>query len=264
MITDHLPTVFVSHGAPTLTLEDVPARRFLVGLGSRFRSVKAVLCISAHWNTRKPTVNAGKTPETIHDFYGFPDELYRIHYPAPGSPDLASHVQQLLKDTGIPCEIDTSRGLDHGAWVPLRLMYPGADIPVVQLSIHQSLDPDYHFTLGKALTTLREEGVIVLCSGGAVHPLGDPTASIGPGAITENWAVEFNDWLTTAVTGGDVQSLVNYRHLAPHAERAHPYPDHYMPLLTALGAAGAGGRGSVLHHSWDLGDLGMDAYAFDT
>ena len=263
MTSKKLPTVFVSHGAPTLTLEDVPARRFLKELGTRFSGIKAVLCISAHWNTLIPVVNSVKKNGTIHDFYGFPDELYRINYPVPGDPGLAGRVKDLLIKAGMTCDTDTTRGLDHGAWVPLRLMYPHADVPVVQLSIQRNLDPSHHMALGEALTGLREEGVLILCSGGAVHPLGDPTASLGPGAVTEGWAMEFNDWLTAAVTSGDWESLVNYRLIAPYAERAHPYPDHYMPLLTALGAAGAGARGAVLHHSWDLGDLGMDAFAFD-
>jgi 4,5-DOPA dioxygenase extradiol len=262
MISELMPTVFVSHGAPTLTLEHVPARQFLVDLGSRYRSVRAVLCISAHWNTVRPRVNTGNNHETIHDFYGFPPELYGIEYPARGSPDLGYQVVKLLRDSGLTCDIDPMRGLDHGAWVPLRLMYPNADVPVVQLSIQQNLDPAYHVALGEAIRDVRETGVLVLGSGGAVHPLGNPQASLGPGAPTDDWAKEFNTWLTSAVTGGDRESLINYRTIAPYALQAHPYPDHYMPLLAAFGAAGPGARGIVLHQSWDLGDLGMGAFEF--
>ncbi len=262
MDRERLPVLFVSHGAPTLTIEDIPARQFLAELGGQYRTVQAVLCISAHWNTLRPAVSSTPKNSTIHDFYGFPPELYRIGYPAPGSPALAGRVAALLTKAGLACDTDPARGLDHGAWVPLRLMYPGADVPVVQLSIQRSLDPAAHLALGEAVGAVRDEGVLVLCSGGAVHPLGDPTASLGPGASTEPWAMEFNDWLADAVRRGDRESLVRYRELAPHAERAHPYPDHYMPILVALGAAGQGARGTVIHHSWDLGDLGMDAYAF--
>ena len=258
-----MPTVFVSHGAPTLTLEQIPARQFLVDLGARYRSVLAVLCISAHWNTVRPCVNTGKTPETIHDFYGFPPELYRIEYPATGSPDLAGHIVDLLRNAGLTCDVDPTRGLDHGAWVPLRLMFPKAEVPIVQLSIQQSLNPAYHVALGEAIRDVREKGVLVLGSGGAVHPLGTPHASLGPGAPTDDWAREFNAWLTNAVTRGDIESLVNYRTIAPYARQAHPYPDHYMPLLTAFGAAGPGARGTVIHQSWDLGDLGMGAFEFN-
>jgi 4,5-DOPA dioxygenase extradiol len=262
MDQDRLPALFVSHGAPTLILEDIPARAFLGALGRQYRHAKSVLCISAHWNLPEARVNSAGHPETIHDFYGFPQELYAIRYPARGSPALAGRVESLLREAGIGCSTDTARGLDHGAWVPLKLMFPAADIPVAQLSILSSLDPAAHYDMGRALEGLRDEGVLILCSGGAVHPLGDPTASLGVGAPTEPWAVEFNDWLADAVTRGDTDRLIGYRTIAPHAGRAHPYPDHYMPLLVALGAAGPGAKGTVIHHSWDLGDLGMDAYAF--
>lgn len=257
-----MPTVFVSHGSPTLTLEHVPARQFLVDLGSHFPSVRAVLCISAHWNTVRPCVNTGKTHDTIHDFYGFSQELYSIEYPAKGSPDLAGEVVDLLRNAGLSCDVDPIRGLDHGAWVPLRLMFPKAEVPIVQLSIQHNLDPAYHVALGEAIRDVGEKGVLVLGSGGAVHPLGNPQASLGPGAPPDDWAIEFNTWLTGAVAKGDRESLVNYRTIAPHAQQAHPYPDHYMPLLAAFGAAGTGARGTVLHQSWDLGDLGMGAFEF--
>ncbi len=263
MSTTRLPTLFVSHGAPTLILEDVPARAFLQSLGTRFPGTRGVLCISAHWNIRVPAVNAVELPETIHDFSGFPQSLYRIRYPARGSPALAGRVAGLLDSAGITCTTDTTRGLDHGAWVPMMLMFPDADVPVVQLSIQQDLDPARHFALGAAIAGLRDEGILVVGSGGAVHPLGDPAASLGEGAPTDPWAEEFSDWLADAVTKGDRERLVGYRTRAPHAQRAHPYPDHYMPLLAAMGAAGPGARGTVIHRSWDLGDLGMDAYAFD-
>ena len=207
-------------------------------------------------------MNAVEHPETIHDFYGFPPSLYRLEYPARGSPALAGRVAGLLKNAGIACATDTARGLDHGAWVPMMLMFPKADVPVVQLSIERNLDPARHLALGTAIAGLRDEGILVMGSGGAVHPLGDPTASLGEGASTEAWAEEFNNWLAAAVTRGDREHLVGYRTLAPHAQRAHPYPDHYMPILAALGAAGPGAKGTVIHHSWDLGDLGMDAYSF--
>jgi 4,5-DOPA dioxygenase extradiol len=262
MSSTRLPTLFVSHGAPTLIQEDVPARTFLRTLGTRFPGIRGILCISAHWNLDVPAVNGVEHPETIHDFYGFPPSLYRLAYPARGSPVLAGRVSGLLNDAGITCVTDTARGLDHGTWVPLMLMFPKADVPVVQLAIQRSLDPARHLAMGAAIASLRDEGILVVGSGGAVHPLGDPTASLGEGAPTEAWAEEFNNWLADAVTRGDRERLIGYRTLAPHAQRAHPYPDHYMPLLAALGAAGPGARGTVIHHSWDLGDLGMDAYTF--
>ena len=156
------------------------------------------------------------------------------------------------------------RGLDHGAWVPLMLMFPNADVPVVQLSIQRHFDPAQHIALGAAISSLRDDGVLILGSGGAVHPLGYAAASLGEGAATDDWAYEFSGWLTDAVTRGDQLSLVKYRERGPYAERAHPYPDHFMPLLVVFGAAGDDARGMILHHSWYWGDLAMDAYEFNS
>ncbi|MGZ7117277.1 MAG: DODA-type extradiol aromatic ring-opening family dioxygenase [Methanobacterium sp.] len=254
-----LPTLFISHGAPTLPLEDIPARNFLKELGSQFNKVKAVLCISAHWATSNPTVNAVQKTNTIHDFYGFPEELYQIEYPASGNLQLAEQVAELIRSAGITCNIDNKRGLDHGAWVPMMLMYPDADIPTVQLSIQNNLDPSMHLKIGRALKDLRKENVLILGSGGAVHPLGYAGARFS--GEPHEWALEFDQWLTNAVTYGDEHLLTNYRELAPYPERAHPYPDHYMPLIVALGAAGEGAKGALIHYSW-TGDLGMAAYQF--
>jgi 4,5-DOPA dioxygenase extradiol len=257
-----LPTLFISHGAPTTPIEDIPARKFLVGLGRQYRQAQAVLCVSAHWETPSPAVSAVPEPETIHDFYGFPAELYRIQYPAHGDSALAGRAAQLLESAGIKCDVNDSRGLDHGAWVPLTLMYPEADVPVIQLSIQHHLDPARHLALGQAIEPLRHEGVLILGSGGAVHPLGYPGWT-GPGSPTDQWASDFAAWLTDAVARGDTDSLLKYRKLAPYPERAHPRPDHYMPLLAALGAAGPGARGNLIHDSWYWGDLGMGAYEFN-
>jgi 4,5-DOPA dioxygenase extradiol len=144
----------------------------------------------------------------------------------------------------------------------MMLMYPDAKIPVVQLSIQGHLDPTRHLALGDAIAPLRHEGVLVIGSGGAVHPLGDPSVPLGEGVPTGAWAIAFNDWLNRAVTGGDRESLVRYRGLAPSAVHAQPSPDHFMPLLVALGAAGPGARGTIIHQSWYWGNLGMGAYAF--
>jgi len=259
--TTKLPSLFVSHGAPTLPLEDIPAREFLKRIGSEYPDASAVLCISAHWETEIPEVNAVDIPSTIHDFYGFPSELYRIRYPARGSPELANRVTGLLKKAGMECDVDGGRGLDHGAWVPLMLMFPRGNVPVVQLSIQHHLDTTQHLKLGRAISGLREEGVLILGSGGAVHPLG--YADFREGKETDKWALAFDDWLADAVTLGDADALLAFRKIAPFPERAHPRPDHFMPLLAALGAAGKGAKGKVLHRSWQYGDLGMAAYSFD-
>lgn len=260
LVKQRLSTIFVSHGAPSLPFEDVPARNFLTDLGSKYGNFDAVLCISAHWETTRPVLNAVEVNETIHDFYGFAPELYQIEYPAEGSPELAKHTQNLINDAGISCDLDFSRGLDHGAWIPMLLMYPDRNIPIFQLSIQQGLDPKHHLELGRALEPLSDERVLIVGSGGAVHPLG--YASLHPDAITDDWAIKFNEWLKTAVNRGDVESLVSYRDRSPYSERAHPYPDHFMPLLTAMGAAGEEATGKLIHDSWYWGDLGMGAYEF--
>lgn len=255
-----LPTVFVSHGPPSLVMEDIPARTFLKDLGKRYCDVETVLCISAHWQSNKPTVNAVKEHETIHDFYGFQPELYNIKYTANGEPELAEKTRDLINKASIKCEIDYHRGLDHGAWVPLKLMFPEADVPVFQLSIQTNLNPSDHYELGKAIKSLRKEGVLILGSGGAVHPLG--YAPLRPGARTDQWALDFDKWLGETVVNGNVMDLINYREISPFPERAHPYPDHFMPLLTTIGAAGPGAKGKIIHNSWYWGDLGMAAYEF--
>ncbi len=256
-----LPTIFVSHGAPTLLLEDIPARDFLKELGKKYRGVKAVLCISAHWMTTNPTVNVVERNETIHDFYGFPPELYKLNYPASGEIEIAENTAEIINDHGITCEIDLARGLDHGAWVPMMLMFPDVDIPVFQLSIQQHMDPKKHHALGMVIESLRHDGVLILGSGGAVHPLG--YAPLRSGAETDQWALDFDSWLTKAVANGDDNAIKNFDKVSPYPERAHPYPDHFMPLLTSMGAAGKGSKGELIHHSWYWGDLGMAAYEFN-
>ncbi|HEX7956134.1 MAG TPA: class III extradiol ring-cleavage dioxygenase [Pyrinomonadaceae bacterium] len=255
-----LPTVFVSHGAPTLAVEENDTTEFLRGLGGEFGRPRAVLCVSAHWDTTTPTVSAAASPETIHDFGGFPAELYRIRYRAPGAPALAARVAALLGGAGLDCEVTNERGLDHGAWVPLRLMYAAADVPVAQLSIQPRQDAAYHFRLGRALAPLRDEGVLVLATGSVTHNL----ARLGAGAPPPEWAREFEAWLSRKVTEGDVEELLDYRRLAPHARLAHPTDEHLLPLFVALGAGSVDGstRGRSLHRGWTMGSLSMAAYSF--
>lgn len=256
-----LPAVFVSHGAPDLPLQASPARDFLQHLGQQLGRPKAILAISAHWGTRQPLVSAVLEPQTIHDFGGFPAELYHLNYSAPGAPELANRVVSLLKEAGINGEVDDRRGLDHGAWNPLLLMYPSADIPVTQLSIQPGLNPTHHLAIGRTLEPLRAEGVLVLASGAATHnlrELGDRAHN----TATPTWASGFANWLTKAVVAGDVKALLNYRTLAPNAARNHPTEEHLLPLFVALGAGGKAPKGTELHSSFMYGSLSMAAYAF--
>lgn len=257
MAERHFPSVFVSHGAPTMAFGVSAGRAFLGGLGESLGRPRAVVCVSAHWETETPAVTGSAEPETIHDFFGFPDPLYQARYPAPGAPDLAARVAGLLDAMGYECETAPDRGLDHGAWIPLMLMYPGADIPVIQLSIQTDLGPGYHLHLGRALAPLRGDGVLVLGSGGAVHNLQHFQAG---STEVPGWAREFDDWLADAVIRGDEAALVDYR--SPAGAMAHPTDEHYLPLLTALGAGGDGVNGRVLHRGFMDGALSMAAFAF--
>lgn len=256
-----LPAVFVSHGAPSLLLEGGPAYEFLAGLGDQLGKElgrpKAILCVSAHWETDAPRVSAADRPETIHDFYGFPRPLYDMRYPAPGSPELAKRVKRLLDAAGLGCAVDPARGLDHGAWAPLKLMYPAAEIPALQLSVQTARGPRHHVELGRALGPLRDENVLVLGSGSAIHNLGELGRSDRPAL----WAQSFADWLDRAVAQGDAESLIQYRQKAPDGVRAHPTDEHLLPLFVALGAGGET-AGKRVHSSFSHGNLGMQAYAW--
>ncbi|MFI5001504.1 MAG: DODA-type extradiol aromatic ring-opening family dioxygenase [Reyranellales bacterium] len=251
-----MPTVFVSHGSPTLILEDRPARAFLASLGSLLPRPKAIVSVSAHWDTEKPAVSLAAKPETIHDFYGFPEALYRLRYDAPGAPALAERVARL---TG--AGHDHHRGLDHGAWVPAMLAWPEADIPIFQLSVQPHLDPAHHIALGRKLSALRDEDILVMGSGSATHNLRALVRG-GRESEPEPWAAEFDDWLAETVEKGDEAALAGYRTGAPNARMAHPTDEHFLPLHVAYGAAGEGARGRALHRSFSLGNLSMAAYAF--
>ncbi len=260
-MTHILPSVFVSHGAPTLPFEEVPARRFLEDLGRELGRPEAVLCVSAHWESARPAFSLAEAPETIHDFYGFPEALYELTYPAPGAVELARRAAALLAGAGREASLIETRGLDHGAWVPLLLMYPEAKTPVTQLSVQIRGGPADHLALGKALAPLRAEGVLILGSGGAVHNLREWR---GGEAEVPHWAQAFDDWLAERIEAGAVEDLVDYRSRAPSGERAHPTEEHILPLFVALGAGAAadGGGGRVLHRSFGPGGLSMAAYAF--
>lgn len=254
-----LPAVFVSHGAPTIALEDVEATRAWEALAASLPRPRAVLAVSAHWDTAAAVASAAPAPATIHDFAGFPRELYAIRYPAPGDPALAARAAALLAAAGLACAIDPARGLDHGAWVPLMRMYPQADVPVVQLSVQSALGARHHHALGRALAPLRDEGVLVLGSGGMVHNLRDLDWH-GRSARPFPWAVAFNGWVAERAASGATAELLDYRSLAPEARRAHPTEEHFVPFFVALGAGGPGAR--RLDLGFDLGSLSMDAWLF--
>ncbi len=252
------PSLFISHGAPNLLLCDSPTRRFLRRLGEELPRPKAILVMSAHFETASPTFEAGSRPGMIYDFGGFEEELYRMSYPAPGAPALAEQAAALATNAGFAAEISRGRGFDHGAWVPLMLLFPQADVPVAALSVQPRQSGAHHLGLGRALAPLREEGVLILGSGGATHNLG---AFFGGGAEkTPDWAESFNQWICERAEAGDEGAVAEWEK-GPEARRNHPTPEHFQPFPFAFGAAGPGGKGKRLHRDF-IGPISLDAYAF--
>lgn len=257
---NRMPSLFVSHGAPTFAIEPAMAGPLLRQLGSELPRPKAVLVFSPHWITRGVRVSSTARPETVHDFGGFPAELYRIQYPAPGSPAVAARALELLNDAGWNAAADERRGLDHGAWVPVRHIFPDADVPVLQVSMPHDLDAAGAVRLGRALAPLADEGVLIVGSGSITHNLYEFRQDIG--AAGAAYAGEFVDWARSTLRRHDEAGLVNYLSAAPHAQRAHPTPDHYLPLPFAFGAAAPDAPVRVLDGGMTYGVLAMDAYLF--
>jgi len=254
-----LPSVFVSHGSPMHALQAGPAGEAWKALAQRLPRPRAILISSAHWETNLPMLTGGEKPETIHDFYNFPEALYRLRYPAPGAPELAQRAQALLKDAGFTAGIDGCRGLDHGAWSPLLYMYPKHEVPVVQISVQPGLGPRHHVELGKAVRKLSDEGVLIIGSGHMTHNLRD----WGRGTKEpQPYAREFQEWVKQKLEEKDIDSLVDYRSRSPHGVRAHPTDEHFLPLFFALGAASGKSKPERVYDAIDSGVLAMDAYIF--
>ena len=253
-----LPSVFVSHGSPMHALEPGPAGEAWAALGRRIGKPRAIVIASAHWETGAPMLTGSARPQTIHDFYNFPEPLYRLRYPAPGAPDVARQTKELLLERGFAADIDPQRGLDHGAWSPLLYMYPDADVPVVQLSLQPALGPQHHLEMGKALEPLAAANVLIIGSGHLTHNLRDWARGSGAPAP---YAREFQAWVYERINDRKPQELADYRTLSPHGVRAHPTDEHFLPLFVALGAAGDGAPERV-YDAIDSGVLAMDAYVF--
>jgi len=253
-----LPSLYISHGSPMTALQPGQVGLRLAELAADLPRPRAIVIASAHWLSDTPRVGAHPQPPTIHDFGGFPEALYRIRYPAPGDPVLAAQVLQRLQDA----HLDVSRGLDHGAWVPLRLLFPDASIPVVPISLQPQRGPAHQLALGRALAPLREEGVLLIGSGSITHNLHDfGTYQDGKEAP---YVRPFINWVEQRLAASDVEALLDYRRQAPHAARAHPTDEHLQPLHFAMGAAGTGALGAQrIDAGIDAGMLAMDIYRFD-
>jgi len=253
-----LPSLFISHGSPMLALQPGASGPALARLASQLPKPRAIVVVSAHWESRELRVGGAAQPLTWHDFGGFPAELYQVQYPAPGNPTLAAEIIQLLAAANLPAQLDAEQPLDHGAWVPLSLMYPQADIPVVQVSLPSQQGPALQRKVGQALASLREQGVLLIGSGSITHNLGELDWHAGPDVI-EPWAQAFRDWIVEKLAEQDHAALQDYRRQAPQAARNHPSDEHLLPLFFA---EGAGGQFKVEHSGFTLGALGMDIYSF--
>ncbi|QXG36489.1 DODA-type extradiol aromatic ring-opening family dioxygenase [Pseudomonas viridiflava] len=252
------PSLFISHGSPMLALQPGESGPALARLAAEMPRPRAIVMVSAHWESHELLVNGNPQPETWHDFGGFAAELFAVQYPAPGLPDLTREVVELLAASDLPARIDSRRPFDHGIWVPLSLMYPQADIPVVQISLPSRQGPELQTRVGKALAGLRADGVLIIGSGSITHNLGELNWN-GDSARVEPWAQAFRDWMIDKLASDDESALHQYRSLAPHAVRAHPSDEHLLPLYFARGA---GDEFSIAHQGFTMGALGMDIYRF--
>lgn len=257
-----VPALFVSHGAPLFAVEPGTTGPALKQWGERLRAahpgLRGVVVMSPHWMARGAQVMTGARPATWHDFGGFPPALYELQYPAAGSPALAQQVLQRLADAGIAAQGDERRPFDHGAWVPLMHLFPQADLPVVQVALPVGAGPAEVYALGAALRGLRQEGVLVLGTGSMTHNLSE---FFGGAREPAPYVVEFCRWVESAVQRGDLPALLDYRARAPHAARAHPSEDHFLPIFFALGAAGDAARVDYLSREVMYSMLAMDAFA---
>jgi 4,5-DOPA dioxygenase extradiol len=253
-----LPTLFVSHGAPTWAIEPGVIAPRLAALAGGLPKPRAILVVSPHWTSRELRVMTSPAPETVHDFSGFPRALYQLQYPAPGAPELAQSVMALLAAQGYAVKADADVGFDHGTWVPLLYMYPKADVPVIQLSMRAGDGPKDCFRIGQALAPLCEQGVLIIGSGSLTHNLYEFRQGQDQ---PETYVKAFAFWVREALERGDVDALLDYRRRAPHAERAHPTEEHLLPLFFAMGAAGSDAVGArCIEGGITHGVLAMDAF----
>lgn len=255
-----MPSYFFAHGAPSIVLEQHAYTELLTGYAAHTPKPKAIVLFSAHWEQPVQTIGAAKQYDTLYDFSGFQKELYQMSYPAKGNRSLSVQIQSLLANHGIDSILDEERGLDHGAWAVLKLLYPDADIPVVALSVNRHLANKQQYEIGKALSKLREDDVMIIGSGGTVHNL---RALNWRGNEIDDWAASFEYWLQSKLEAWDTEALFNYRELAPYAQKAVPTSEHFIPLLLAMGTGDANRRAKLLHRSYQYGNLCLSCWQFN-
>lgn len=252
-----MTSIFISHGAPSVVLENNPTTKFFTELGQGPTKPKGIVVISAHWQTREHRITASLAPETIHDYGGFSAELYSLTYPAKGAPELAERLQKLIPSS----ELDAKRGLDHGAWNPLYLMYPQADIPVVQISLKIGEGAKHHYELGKALHGLTAENILVIGSGNLTHNL--RAAFSGKYQEVPNWVTEFSEWVADKIAANKIDELLEWEQKAPFAHENHPTDEHFLPLFVALGAAAENHQAQRFNNVVDYSVLAMDGFVWE-
>jgi len=264
MISCTAPSVlFVAHGSPMFALQPGAAGTALSALAKELARPRAVLVISPHWETQIATVGTARALETIHDFGGFDPALHAIHYPAQGSPQGAREVVAALEAAGLPVHTDAQRGLDHGAWAPLRVLFPQADVPIVPLSLQHHGGPEQAFLVGQALAPLAEQSWLIVASGNITHNLRDWQKASGGMAIDTSYAQRFSDWIAQQLKARNTEALLDYRQQHPDAVQAQPRDEHLLPLFTALGAAGPDAHSRAVHRGISDHVIAMDSYAFD-
>ncbi len=260
-----MSVLFLGHGSPMNAIEDNEYRQSWQALGlqfgAKFPRPKLIVCISAHWLTRGWHLTAMQQPKTIHDFGGFPQELFDQQYPAPGAPAVVAELSQALvqPDSGLPVGQDQAWGLDHGAWSVLKPMFPAADIPVVQLSMDYNRPASEHFAMGRQLRDLRDRGVLIVGSGNTVHNLRTMRFGV-PSNQAYDWAIEFDNTVARQVEAGDLAALADFQNLGAVAKQAHPSHEHYLPLLYAAGAVHAGEAAHAFNTNFQAASIAMRSF----
>jgi len=260
-----ISSLFLSHGAPNMALHDTPVRKFMVDLGNSYPKPDAIIAVSAHFETTGAVVVSDPNPGMIYDFRGFEQELYNVNYPAPGNPELAQEVTDLVQSSGLPVRVLAERGFDHGTWVPFSLVWPQADIPIVQLSIDPDESAEYHYRLGRALAPLAARNILVVGTGNITHNLqalfaGDKS----PEFIDKvrGWVDEFLNWVDSELDSGNSANLLEFKEKAPYWRENHPTDEHFLPIFVAMGAAGKDFAARKIHESVTYDFLAMDAWEF--
>lgn len=257
------PVFFLPHGSPMFALEPGAAGAAMAFAVQRIPRPRAVIVVSPHWETKHPVVGLSNRLSTIHDFYGFDQRLYEIQYAATGCPEAAQEVVSALEASDFHISLDRDRGLDHGAWVPLRQVFPDADVPIIPLSMQAYRGPDHAFRVGQALAPLVERNFMVLGSGNITHNLHDWKVLRRNGSGPPAYVRDFSDWIYDRLMSGNTEELLFYRTCAASAARAHPSEEHLLPLFTALGAAGPNAQPFAFYRGVSETVLAMDGYAFE-